>query len=74
MEKPQASPATPKTSHCGTLVVMGQGDNARCGEEYWGSIYQCDKCKIKDLQALVMALKSKDSMPAKLYARPAWKP
>lgn len=37
-------------NYCGKLVTMGHGDNAKCGEDYWGSKFQCDTCTIKDLK------------------------
>jgi hypothetical protein len=38
-------------TYCGKLVTQGHGDSSRCGEPYWGAVWQCDACKIKDLQA-----------------------
>lgn len=40
-------------TYCQSKTHMGQGDNAVCGESYYGEIYQCDKCKLKDAQRLL---------------------
>ena len=46
------------TLFCGAKVTKGHGDSAVCGEYYYDSTYQCDACKIKELQAELSALKA----------------
>ncbi len=46
------------TLFCGAKVTKGHGDSAVCGEYYYDSTYQCDACKIKELQAELAALKA----------------
>ena len=42
------------TNYCGSSKTMGQGDVAVCGRVWWVSVYQCDKCKLKDAEDLIV--------------------
>lgn len=37
------------TTYCGSRKTAGHGEVDICGQEGWGGIYQCDGCKLFDL-------------------------
>ena len=44
---------------CGSRTTMGHGEVAICGEQYYGDIYQCMGCRVKDLEEEVDRLRAK---------------
>ena len=60
------------TNYCGSSKTMGQGDVAVCGRVWWASVYQCDKCKLKDAEAIIakQAEQIKMLREAVILARP----
>lgn len=37
--------------YCNSLTTLGHGEGARCGEKFYGEIYQCGDCAKKELIA-----------------------
>lgn len=43
---------------CNSLTTMGHGEGARCGQQFYGELYQCGACakaELKSLQAVLAA-------------------
>lgn len=38
--------------YCNSLTTLGHGEAARCGEKFYGEMYQCGTCAKKELKHL----------------------
>src|SRR5215831_9747438 len=45
----------PTPRYCGSFTTMGHGDNAVCGQPYYGGIYQCHGCQVIELKSALAA-------------------